>query len=37
MKQLVENAVAMEIKKYQNIKNKNNIELIKNNKKREYL
>ena len=33
MKQLVENAVAIEIKKYQNVKNKNTI----NNKKREIL
>ena len=37
MNKLVENAVAIEIKKYQNINNKNNVELIKNIKKREYL
>ena len=29
MNKLVENAVAIEIKKYQNINNKNNVELIK--------
>ena len=37
MNQLVENAVAIEIKKYQNKNNKLSIETIKNNKKREYL
>ena len=39
MNQLVQNAVVIEMKKYQNIMNDNkkNLELIKNNKKREYL
>ena len=37
MNKLVENAVTIEIKKYQNVKSKNSIESIKNNKKREYL
>ncbi len=37
MNQLVENAVAIEIKKYKNNNNKNSIESIKNSKKREYL
>ena len=39
MNQLVQNAVVIEMKKYQSIMNDNkkNLELIKNNKKREYL
>ena len=39
MNQLVQNAIVMEMKKYQNDlnDNKKNLELIKNNKKREYL
>ena len=37
MNQLIENAVALEIKKYQNEKPKNTIEVIKNAKKRECL
>ena len=39
MKQLVQNAIVIEMKKYQNNFNdsKKNLELIKNNKKREYL
>ena len=39
MNQLVQNAVVIEMKKYQNDlnDNKKNIEIIKNNKKREYL
>ena len=39
MNQLVQNAVVIEMKKYQNDMNNNkkDLKLIKNNKKREYL